>query len=106
MRRFERRNNSFQTSQRFRCRNRRVVANRRIFRAPLLCQPGMFGPNTRIVESGGNRVRQRHLTIRALQNIGIGSLQHAWSRAVITACGGEPSGMFAQNFAAAARFHT
>src|SRR5580700_294300 len=74
MRRFQRRNNSFQSRERARGFHGFAIAHRAIFRAALVREPGVFRTDTRIIQSRGNRVRRRNLPVRRLQNVGVSSV--------------------------------
>ena len=69
-------NDAFGSRQPVRRVERLAVAGRYVLGAARSCSAGMLGADGGVVESGGDGVRQRDLSVLVLQHVGVGSLQH------------------------------
>src|ERR1017187_5198208 len=78
---------------------RLLVVGRDVFGAALIVQPGVLGPNGRIIQSRRNRVGSGNLSAYILQNKGVSALQHSRMSPV------EPRRVLAQRVAAASSFY-
>src|SRR5579872_2722586 len=59
------------------CRSRRFVADGDVVHAAGVLQMGVFGTDARVVEPGGNRMRQADLALCVLQDEGASAVQHS-----------------------------
>ena len=103
---FERGDDAFGAGEKTRSGHGIVVGDGRIFGAAFVGEPGVFGADRRIVESGGDGMRSGDLAVFVLQDVGVGALQDAGARAGKTLRSAEACGVFAEFFAAAAGFDT
>ena len=99
MGRFERRQNPFQPRQGLKRIERLRVGHMGILRAPDGPQPGVLGPNRRVVEARGNRMGQLDIAVLVLQHERARALEHA------RAAAGKPRGVPAADNLLAARLH-
>ena len=77
VRRLERRDDPLGSRELLKRRERIVIADPRVLRAPHVFQPRVLRPDRRVVEPGGNRVRQLDVAVHVLQHIRARALQHA-----------------------------
>ena len=99
MRRFERRNDAFGARQTSAASQRLGVGARDVIRCAWIAQPGVLRADQRVIEAGGNRMRQRDLAVGVLQKIAVCAVQHARRSAA------ETRRVHPQFLAGAARFH-
>src|SRR5262249_41713191 len=71
----ERGNDSFATTEELECRDRLIVGDADIARAPRVFQVGMLWPDAGIVEPGGNRVSFQHLAELVLEQVSAGAME-------------------------------
>src|SRR6266851_1961251 len=82
----------------------RLIGDGGIFGAALIGEPGVLGSDGGIVEACGNGMCRGDLPVVVLQDVGVRSLENAGTRSRKSLMRGEPSGVFAEFSAAAARF--
>ena len=63
-----------------------LVGRREIGHPADVVEPGVLGPDARIVEPGGDRVAFENLTVIGLQKIGAVAVQHARASAIDRGC--------------------
>src|SRR6266404_315695 len=101
---FERGDNTFGERKKL-CRiERRLIVNRGIFGAMLIREPRMLRADGRIIKAGGNGMRGGDLAVFILQDVRVGALQNARTRARESLVSGEARGVFAEAIAAATAF--
>src|SRR6267378_7609490 len=101
---FERGDNTFGERKKL-CRiERRMIVNRGIFGAVLIREPRMLRADRRIIKAGGNGMRGGNLAVFILQDVRVGALQNARTRARESLMRRETRGVFAQAIAAATGF--
>ena len=96
---FQRRDNAFGAAAVVEGVQRLLIGYRDVFDAALLVQPGVFGANAGVVQTGGDRVGVGDLTVTVLQQVGAVAVQHA-GRAALQA-----GGVLAGVDAVTGRFH-
>ncbi|MHC2523324.1 hypothetical protein ACVIEM_000409 [Rhizobium leguminosarum] len=77
MRGFERRDDAFEAGEGLESLERFVVHDRHIVDTAGIVQPGMFGTDAGIIETGRNRMAFLDLTVTILQQIGAVAVKHA-----------------------------
>ena len=56
---------------------RLLVGHGKVLGAPLVAQPGVLRPDQRVIEARRNRVRERDLPVRILQQITVSAMKYA-----------------------------
>src|SRR5713226_3689067 len=100
----ERGNDAFGAGEQARGIQGSLIGDGEVFRAALICEPGVLGANGRIIEPGGDGMRRGNLSVFVLQNICVSALQDAGARSGKTLMRGKASGVFAKFAAAATGF--
>src|SRR5918993_2247492 len=98
MRRLEGRENAFFPAEALKCGQRRSVIHPGVLGASAFAQPRMLGSDGRIVESGGNGMRQLDVAVRVLEHETPRALEHSGASAR------EPCRVLSRRDTAPARF--
>src|SRR5438445_10175330 len=106
MRSFKRGNDSFQLSAKAEAFERVRVAGENVFGPSAIMKKRVLGADRGIVQAGGNRMRVCDLSVRILQNVGHGSVQHANAPATGRRAGVKSGGVVSHRLASAAGFHS
>jgi hypothetical protein len=97
---FKRRDDAFGTREKTRGFERGGIGDGGVFGAPLIGEPGVFGPDGGIVEAGRYGMRCGDLAVFVLQDVGVGTLENTRTRTSETLMGREASSVFAERLAA------
>src|SRR3546814_11817270 len=81
VRRLQRRDDALDARAQLEGVERLPVGGRNVLGAADVVQPGMLGPDSGIVEAGGDRVGVDNLAVVVLPQVGAVALQHAWAAA-------------------------
>src|ERR1700730_16890616 len=77
MRRFKRRHDAFESGTQFERGHGVLVADGDVLDALDIAQERVLGPDARVVETGGDRMRRMNLTVSVLKQVRIAAVQHA-----------------------------